>query len=98
MTVAQQKIIDGFHERVITLIYKRRRAIRWNGGQTEWGAITAEINAVENERRVYEKSLKGDSNEGKERSRAPQSEESKIEGGISGSPAETECEAADTKI
>lgn len=98
MTTAQQKIVDGFHERVIALIYKRRRAIRWNGGQAEWDTLTAEIEKTEEERRTYEKSLKGDSNEGEERSGPQVQKECKESGSVSGSPAGAEFEAADTKI
>jgi hypothetical protein len=58
MTSAQQKIVDKFHERVISLIYKRRRALHNVNGQIEWEAVTAEIDKIEDERRAYIESLK----------------------------------------
>jgi hypothetical protein len=60
MTAVQQKVVDKFHERVISLIYQRRKSLRFNsaGGQAEWESLTEEINKVEEERRTYEKSLK----------------------------------------
>jgi hypothetical protein len=98
MTTAQQKHIDSFHERVITLIYARRKALRYNSsGQADWDAITAEIEKVEDERRAYIKSL-GGSHEGEKLSGASQQEESKIERGISGSPAGTELEATEAGL
>jgi hypothetical protein len=59
MTHEQQKIVDGFHERVIQLIFKRRRAAKYGcNSQKEWDDITKEIEAVENERRKYERDIK----------------------------------------
>lgn len=56
MTKEQQKIIDGFHERVISLIMKRRREMRYSANpQLTFEAITAEIDKVEKERREYER-------------------------------------------
>jgi hypothetical protein len=58
MTSAQQKIVDKFHERVISLIYKRRRALYNPSGQIEWEGITNQIDKIEDERRAYIESLK----------------------------------------
>jgi hypothetical protein len=58
MTAAQQKVVDKYHERVIGLIYRRRRALHNANGQIEWEAITAEIDKIEDERRAYTASLK----------------------------------------
>jgi hypothetical protein len=59
MKAAQQKVVDKYHEKVISLIYQRRKTLRFNssGGQAEWEAITAQIDKVEDERRAYEKSV-----------------------------------------
>ena len=44
MTKEQQKIVDGYHERVIALIFKRRRAMKYAvNPQLEFDAITTEI-------------------------------------------------------
>jgi hypothetical protein len=88
MTKDQQKIVDGFHERVIDLIYKRRRSMNFgSNGQLEYDQITAEINKIEDERRRYE----GDC-------RTQRSQKPKIEGSVpevevreEPSPAETEA-------
>jgi len=58
MTKEQQKVIDGFHERVISLILKRRREMRYSPNpQATFETVTAEINKVENERRHYERNV-----------------------------------------
>jgi hypothetical protein len=55
VTKEQQKHIDNFHEKVIALIYKRRRVLLYNSNaQSEWEAITAEIGKIEDERKTYE--------------------------------------------
>lgn len=71
VTKAQQKTVDLYHERVIGLIYKRRKAMKYGNGQKEYDEITAEIMKIEEERRKYE----GDCNQSKQ-------EERKIKRGI----------------
>ena len=72
MTKAQQKTVDLYHERVIGLIYKRRKAMKYGAnGQTEYDEITAEIMKIEEERRKYEGDCK-----------QPKSQERKIKRGI----------------
>jgi hypothetical protein len=58
MTAAEQKHIDQFHERVIALIYKRRKLMRYNSSQAEWDAIQAEIEKIEEERITYERNCR----------------------------------------
>jgi hypothetical protein len=88
MTREQQKIVDGYHERVIALIFKRRRAMKYAvNPQLDFDTITAEIEKVENERRTYERNAK------------PQrQEEPKVEGRIPGEEAGNERREAETGI
>jgi len=62
MTHEQQKVVDGFHEQAIALIFKRRQAIKY-GNIKEEDRLTSEIYETENKRRAYEQSIKnaGDS-------------------------------------
>jgi hypothetical protein len=72
MTKEQQKIVDSYHERVIALIFKRRRAVKYgSNSQQEFDEITAEIEKIETERRTYERNTK-----------PPRQEEPKIEGSV----------------
>ncbi len=57
MTKEQQKIVDRFHERVIDLIFKRRRAQKYSGWSEE-EKINQEIFKIEAERREYERNCK----------------------------------------
>jgi hypothetical protein len=59
MTKEQQKIVDKFHERSISLLMKRNRDMKYSTNpQKVFEDITEEIYKVEDERRAYEKSLK----------------------------------------
>ena len=57
MTPEQQKVVDGFHEQAIALIFKRRQAIKY-GNVKEEDKLTAEIYEIENKRRAYESDIK----------------------------------------
>lgn len=85
MTKEQQKIVDGFHERVIALIFKRRRAQKYSSW-TEEESINQEIFKVEDERRKYERDCKS---ERQEKRKIPGGVP-EIEAGAESSPAETE--------
>lgn len=86
MTKEQQKIVDGFHERVIQLIFKRRRAQRYGAWATE-EQINEEIVLIEDERRKYE----GDCKQSRQEKR-------KITGGVPEIEAGTVKEETETKI
>ena len=88
MTREQQKIVDSYHERVIALIFKRRRAMKYSvNPQLDFDTITAEIEKVENERRTYERNSK--------QSRAKESE---IEGSVRAEEAGNERAEAKTEV
>jgi hypothetical protein len=88
MTPEQQKIVDSYHERVISLIFKRRRAAKYgSNSQQEYDQITAEIEKIEAERRAYE---------GNTKSRGP--EEPKVEGRLPGEEAGNEFKEAETEV
>lgn len=88
MTKAQQEIIDGFHERVISLILKRRREMRYSiNPQQTFETVTAEIEKVENERRQYERNVI-----------AQRQEKRAVEGSISEAEAGTERTEAETAL
>ena len=88
MTKEQQKIIDGYHERVIALIFKRRRAIKYGADpQKEFDRITTEIEKIEVERREYERNTK-----------PSRPEEPKVTGGVPAEEAGNELKEAEAKI
>lgn len=57
MTKEQQRVIDGFHERAISLIMKRNKAQRYNNWPEEQ-ALDKQIEAIDDERRAYERDIK----------------------------------------
>ena len=73
MTAAQQKIVDGFHEKVIALIYKRRAVARYGGNWAEEDKINQEIFKLEDERRAYERDCHESRTQKSEISRSVQS-------------------------
>jgi hypothetical protein len=70
MTKEQQKIVDGFHEKAISLILKRSQ-VRKYGTWAEEEAINREIFKIEDERRKYERD-----------NRTSREKESEIEGSL----------------
>lgn len=85
MTREQQKIVDGYHERVIALMLKSKQAQRYNNW-TEECRIATEIEKIENERRTYERDVKSQGQEKREEPRGiPEAEEGN-------EPIETETE------
>src|ERR1700733_8914737 len=65
MTKEQQKIVDRFHERVIQLIFKQRRAQKYSDWAEEEKIIN-EIKLIEDERRRYEGDIKSQRQEKRE--------------------------------
>ena len=70
MTAAQQKIVDGFHQKAIQLIYKRRAVARYGGNWAEEDKINQEILKIEDERRTYERDCREQRQEKSEISRS----------------------------
>jgi hypothetical protein len=86
MTKEQQKVVDSFHTRVISLMLKRSRAQRLNN-YTEEERITKEIEKLEDERRQYERQQK-----------PPRTKESEIKGSVPAEEAGAEQREAKTEV
>ena len=86
MTKEQQKIIDGFHTRVISLMLKRARAQRY-GTWAEEEALTKEIEKIEDERKTYERQQK-----------PPRPKEPEIEGSVPETTTGNELKETETEI